>query len=83
MNYPRLLRLSVKDSGAGIPEEDQGHIFERFVQSRQNDRSVGAGLGLAYCKLAVETFGGSIWAESRLGEGSEFIILLPCLDNDH
>ncbi len=74
-----FVRISVCDSGTGISPEDLIHIFERYVQA--DNRSVrsrgGAGLGLAFCKKAVESFNGSIWAESIVGEGSRFIVLLP------
>ena len=73
----RFLTLCVRDTGGGIPEEDQKHIFERFYQSQRHERG-GAGLGLAYCKMAVEKMGGVIWVESELGAGSSFKILLPC-----
>ncbi|HEY4743649.1 MAG TPA: response regulator [Desulfuromonadaceae bacterium] len=75
-----LVRLSVRDTGTGIPSEELGNIFERFVQvpgTGIRERG-GAGLGLAYCKMAVEGMGGVIWAESQLGAGSEFTALLPC-----
>jgi signal transduction histidine kinase len=75
-----FVRISVKDTGNGIPHEDLDHIFERYTQSHNaagRERG-GAGLGLAFCKLAVESFNGIIWAESEAGAGSEFIILLPC-----
>jgi two-component system, sensor histidine kinase and response regulator len=76
----RLLRLSIKDNGLGIPIEDQENIFKRFVQSKRSDReSGGAGLGLAYCKMTIEKLGGVIWVESEPDKGSEFIFLLPCL----
>lgn len=79
LDNDRLLCLTVKDTGSGIPEEDLESIFDRFVQSRQSARAQGgAGLGLAYCKLAIHNLGGIIWVKSSLGEGSEFIILLPC-----
>ncbi|MDA8430361.1 MAG: response regulator [Geobacteraceae bacterium] len=75
-----FVRISIKDTGNGIPDEDLGRIFERYTQSHNAvDREKGgAGLGLAFCKLAVESFNGIIWAESEAGIGSEFIILLPC-----
>jgi signal transduction histidine kinase len=75
-----FVRISVKDTGNGIPHDDLDHIFERYTQSHNavgRERG-GAGLGLAFCKLAVESFNGIIWAESEAGVGSEFIILLPC-----
>lgn len=77
-----LLRLSVRDTGNGIPEVELANIFERFVQVRGSSgrERGGAGLGLAYCKMAMERLGGVIWVESELGRGSEFIILLPCGD---
>ena len=75
-----FVRISIQDTGNGIPHDDLGRIFERFTQSHNAvDREKGgAGLGLAFCKLAVESFNGIIWAESEAGIGSEFIILLPC-----
>lgn len=75
-----FVRISVKDTGNGIPHEDLDHIFERYTQSHNaaGREKGGAGLGLAFCKLAVESFNGIIWAESETGVGSEFIILLPC-----
>jgi two-component system, sensor histidine kinase and response regulator len=80
--HQQLVRLSVRDTGNGIPEEDQESIFERFVQSRRSNREYGGvGLGLAYCKLMVKRFEGVIWVISTLGHGSEFNILLPSLEN--
>jgi len=81
--HERFVRLSVKDTGDGIPPEDQEIIFERFVQSQRSSKKYGgAGLGLAYCKLMVHNFEGIIWVESTPGQGSEFIILLPALEQD-
>jgi K+-sensing histidine kinase KdpD len=73
------IRFSVKDNGPGIPEEHQNSIFEKFVQlSRKNDgRRYTTGLGLTYCKMAVELHGGSIWVESDGENGSTFIFSLP------
>jgi signal transduction histidine kinase len=80
VNRRCFVRISVTDSGSGIPHQDLDHIFDRYTQSRNaagRERG-GAGLGLAFCKMAVESFNGVIWAESEAGAGSEFIILLPC-----
>lgn len=71
--------VSIKDDGAGIPEDKLGLIFERF---RQVDRLFtrkheGSGIGLSLVKSIVEMHGGKITVESSVGEGSEFIIELP------
>ncbi len=75
-----FIRLSVRDSGVGIAPDELVRIFGRYTQlPRRTEREQGgAGLGLAFCKKAVELFNGCIWAESKESGGSEFIILLPC-----
>jgi signal transduction histidine kinase len=71
--------VSVSDTGAGIPPEDQERIFQRFEQVTQEDgrRPNGTGLGLALSKEFVEMHGGRIWVESELGKGSTFTFSLP------
>ncbi len=68
--------FKVRDHGAGIPPNDQHKIFAKFTQAGQT-RSRGTGLGLTFCKLAVEAHGGQIWVESVPGEGSTFFFTLP------
>ncbi|HZJ08076.1 MAG TPA: hybrid sensor histidine kinase/response regulator [Trueperaceae bacterium] len=70
--------LSVRDDGEGIPEADQKRIFNAFEQSRHtvHDR-YDSGMGLTFCKLAVEKHGGKIWVESKPGRGSTFYFTLP------
>lgn len=70
--------LSVRDDGEGIPEADQKRIFNAFEQSRHtvHDR-YDSGMGLTFCKLAVEKHGGRIWVESKIGRGSTFFFSLP------
>ncbi len=74
-----FVRISVSDTGNGISPDDLTRIFERYVQAGNTSRRSrgGAGLGLAFCKKAVEDFKGCIWAESAEDSGSEFVILLP------
>ena len=70
--------LSVTDDGPGVVREDQERIFEKFAQARiAPARRRGIGLGLAFCRLAVEAMGGRIWVESDLGRGSTFFFVLP------
>ena len=70
--------LSVRDDGEGIPEVDQKRIFNAFEQSRHtvHDR-YDTGMGLTFCKLAVEKHGGKIWVESKVGRGSTFYFTIP------
>jgi signal transduction histidine kinase len=76
-----MLQFSVKDSGEGIPEEAFEQIFEKFgqVANRQAGGVMSTGLGLTFCKLAVESHGGVITVESALGEGSTFTFTVPIL----
>lgn len=72
--------VSVTDTGDGIDEQFSHELFERYAQgggARGRGRS-SVGLGLAYCKLAVEAHGGRIWAENVEGGGSRFSFALPC-----
>jgi len=69
------VRLSVRDTGPGIPEAQKEAVFERFWQVGANDRR-GLGLGLYIARGIVEAHGGTIRAESTLGEGSTFHVTL-------
>jgi len=73
------VHFSVTDQGPGIPKEYLDRIFERFVQveARKAGAAVGTGLGLTFCKLAVEAHGGRIWIESELGKGTTVHFVLP------
>lgn len=70
-------RVSVTDNGRGIPREFHQKVFEKFSQVELRDKVAGTGLGLAFCKLAVEAHGGQIGVESELGQGSTFWFTLP------
>jgi two-component system clock-associated histidine kinase SasA len=71
--------VSLTDSGPGIPEHERQHIFERFAQLPGEKRTRrGYGLGLAYCRLAIEAHGGRIWIEAgENGKGCCFHFTLP------
>ena len=77
------VKISVKDSGIGISEENKKLIFDRFNQVVDNNSEVkrGSGLGLTICKQLITLHGGDIYVESEVGVGSEFIIILP-VNND-
>ena len=72
-----FVKLWVQDSGYGIPPEARETIFDKFSRVEYNKVPKGIGLGLAFCRLAVEAHGGRIWVESKEGEGSQFIFTLP------
>ena len=71
----RAVRISVEDSGPGIPDEDLPRIFEKFYHGRAG--AAGTGLGLTIASHIVQGHGGTITAESRPGGGSAFHVLLP------
>lgn len=76
------IKISVTDTGIGIPEDKLTRIFERFYQidGSSHRKYGGAGIGLSICKSIIENHYGSIWAEST-GCGSTFNIVLPKLDH--
>jgi NtrC-family two-component system sensor histidine kinase KinB len=77
------LLLGVKDTGPGIPPGEQHRLFEKFQQIRSvSGRRAGTGLGLPFCKLAIEAHGGQIWVESEVGKGSTFIMRLPAAKSE-
>ena len=71
--------FTVADDGPGIPAEYHDVIFRKFerVKSSAHPHARSSGLGLAFCKMAVEAHGGRIWVESELGQGSTFSFTLP------
>jgi len=73
------LLVKVRDEGPGIPPEHRGRVFEKHFRLARDQvmGRPGAGLGLAFCKLAVETLGGSIGVESNGSRGSVFWFMLP------
>ena len=78
------VRISVSDSGFGIPQEQQSLIFERFEQfavNKHNKTPDGLGLGLSIAKRLSETNLGSLTVQSQVGCGSQFTLLLPSDDS--
>ena len=77
VDEPELLKITVKDQGIGIPEEELDDIFDKFTQSsRTKSGAGGTGLGLSISKQIIEAHQGKIWAENN-GNGSTFHIQLP------
>jgi len=74
-----MVMVKVSDTGEGIPAEKLSTVFERFLQVESKDLgSTGStGIGLTFCKLAVEAHGGSIGVDSEVGKGSTFHFTLP------
>lgn len=73
----KLLLITVTDTGAGIPSEDQPYIFDPYRQSKARGKQVGVGLGLAIVKRIIAAHGGNVSVRSKVGVGSTFAVVLP------
>jgi len=71
------LHIWVKDNGPGIPPADQERIFDKFTRLRGKGKMGGLGIGLAFCRLAVQGHGGRIWVESDMDQGAAFHFTFP------
>lgn len=71
---PTRLYISISDTGAGIPPEIQSRLFEKFTSGKQTGR--GSGLGLAFCKMALNAHNENIWVESSDEQGTTFTFTL-------
>ena len=69
--------LWVEDTGPGVPQEKRKSIFEKYTRLHGVNSATGYGLGLAYCRLAVEGHGGRIWVEDAPETGSRFAFAIP------
>ncbi len=79
----KMVRIAVIDNGVGIAETDKNKLFDLSVSfsTTGTSKEVGTGLGLILCKELVEKNSGSIWVESKQGEGSSFVFTLPAENN--
>jgi PAS domain S-box-containing protein len=77
-----MVRVSVSDQGIGIPIEYREVIFEKFQRIKSDSGSSGLGLGLAFCRLAVEAHGGRIWVDDAPEGGARFNLTLPIAGTD-
>jgi NtrC-family two-component system sensor histidine kinase KinB len=78
----KMVRFWVQDSGPGIPADEREHIFDKFTRLKSKETSGGLGVGLAFCRLAVQGHGGRIWVESEPDQGARFQFTLPVASSD-
>jgi signal transduction histidine kinase len=71
------MKITVQDTGVGIPEEESERIFDRFYRGDRSRSQQGSGLGLSLARALVRAQGGDITLKSRVGEGTKFTLLLP------
>jgi two-component system, OmpR family, sensor kinase len=69
--------VEVADTGLGVPDDEQPHVFEELYRGQEARGIAGSGLGLALVKAVVERHGGSVSMRSRPGQGSVFSLRLP------
>ncbi|MGA8152631.1 MAG: HAMP domain-containing sensor histidine kinase [Terriglobales bacterium] len=74
---PNSAKISVSDTGPGIPPEYHIEVFDDFFRLPQNESQAGMGLGLAIARRLVSNMGGKIWVESEPGSGCKFSFILP------
>lgn len=78
------VKISIADSGIGIPKEDQAHLFQKFyrVDNSETREIGGTGLGLYLCRRLVETMQGRLWVDSEYKRGSTFFVELPRISHE-
>ncbi len=75
----KILQITVKDTGIGVPKDKLDTIFNKYEQARAEDREIGTGLGLTICKNICELHNGTITVNSEVGKGTTFTLSLPIL----
>ncbi|MCR5189473.1 MAG: ATP-binding protein, partial [Treponema sp.] len=75
--HGELIEVSVQDSGCGMDQKTQQHVFEKFFQGDTSHATQGNGLGLALAKRVADIYKGKISLESQVGKGSKFIFTFP------
>jgi signal transduction histidine kinase len=76
-SQPNAVKVSVSDTGPGIPAEYQQEVFDDFFRLPGTENQEGMGLGLAIVRRLVQGMGGKIWVESDPGAGCKFSFLIP------
>jgi signal transduction histidine kinase len=74
---PNSVKISVADTGPGIPAEFHQEVFDDFFRLPGNEKQEGMGLGLAIVRRLVQGMGGKVWVESDPGAGCKFSFLIP------
>lgn len=77
LSQPNSVKISVSDTGPGVPPEYHLEIFDDFFRLPSNEKTEGMGLGLAIARRLVQGMGGKIWVESEPGAGCKFSFILP------
>src|SRR5437879_12795766 len=77
VSHPNSVKVSVSDTGPGIPAEFHLEVFDDFFRLPSNESQEGMGLGLAIARRLVNAMGGKIWVESDPGAGCKFSFLIP------
>jgi len=76
-SQPNSVKVSVSDTGPGIPAEFHQEVFDDFFRLPGNENQEGMGLGLAIVRRLVQGMGGKVWVESDPGAGCKFSFLIP------